>query len=62
MDTAVEREKAKTEHHEKLSQQQQETMLALMQQMQQQNQQNLQLMHAYCTTAATEPDNDGING
>lgn len=46
LETAAEREKAKSEHQEKLSQQQQDTMLSLVNQMQQQqqHQQNMQAM------------------
>ena len=46
LETTAEREKAKAEHQEKLSQQQQETLITMLKQMQQQqqNQQNLQAM------------------
>ena len=43
LETTAEREKAKAEHQEKLSQQQQETLITMLKQMQQQ-QQNLQAM------------------
>ena len=46
LETAAERDKAKAEHQEKISQQQQETLITMLKQMQQQqqNQQNLQAM------------------
>ena len=46
LETAAERDKAKAEHQERISQQQQETLITMLKQMQQQqqNQQNLQAM------------------
>ena len=44
LETAAERDKAKAEHQERISQRQQEALITMLKQMQQQDPQNLQAM------------------